>query len=99
MPPVLICCLSTPVHHAKYHATFLLTAKSHPAILTSEKQIPSAFLCGLGDQADLANGILGLRNDERLREKIGTNGYKYFEKNYSVEAIGQGILKIIHKII
>ena len=63
------------------------------------KHKDNAFLCRPGDPDDLARGITELKNDGKLRENIGTNGYKYFENNFSIEAIGQGILKIIHNII
>lgn len=63
------------------------------------KHKDNAFLCRPGDPDDLARGIMQLKNDAILREHIGTNGYKYFDNNFSVEAIGQGILRIIHNII
>ncbi|MDD5434306.1 MAG: glycosyltransferase family 4 protein [Nitrospira sp.] len=63
------------------------------------KHKENAFLCRPGDAEELAKGITELKDDVKLRENIGTNGYKYFESNFSVEAIGQGILKIIHKIL
>lgn len=55
----------------------------------------NAYLCRPGDPEDLAKGITELRNDAKLRENIGTNGYKYFENNFSIDAIGKRVLDII----
>ncbi|MBI5192085.1 MAG: glycosyltransferase [Nitrospirae bacterium] len=63
------------------------------------KHKENAFLCRPGDPDDLARGITELKNDANLREHIGANGYKYFENNFSVEAIGKRVLNSITSTI
>jgi glycosyltransferase involved in cell wall biosynthesis len=48
---------------------------------------------------DLAEKILELKDDEKLKEKIAENGYKVFKENCTPDVIGVELVKIIEKII
>jgi len=48
---------------------------------------------------DLAEKILELKDDEKLKEKIAENGYKVFKENCTPDVIGVELAKIIEKVI
>ncbi len=48
-----------------------------------------------GDSASLAEAVLALMNDDSLRNIIAQNGMKYFDKNFSTDAIGRKVAQIL----
>lgn len=54
------------------------------------------FLCEMANPEDLANSIMYLRDNKRLREKIAKNGYISFKNNFTPEKIGQQIRDILN---
>ena len=58
----------------------------------------NAILCKPGDPAALSEAILSLKNDKILREKIAHGGQDYFEKKFSLDAIGKTVLHLIESL-
>jgi len=48
--------------------------------------------------AELAKGILELKNNPGLRKQIAQNGYEHFKKNFSEQKIGERLKHILHII-
>jgi len=46
---------------------------------------------------ELANAILRLKNDKKLRLNIAENGYKLYSKNYNNKEIGKRLIEVIKK--
>ncbi len=49
----------------------------------------SAYLCEMDDPRSLADGILELKEDPALREKLAANGHELFQKNFTISALGE----------
>lgn len=59
----------------------------------------NALLCEMGNPDALADTILKLRDDEKLREKIGEGGYDTFVERCSPEVIGGVVKGIIDDVV
>ena len=57
------------------------------------------ILCEPANPKSLANAILKLKNDEKLREQIRENAYNIFIKYCSSDAITRKLIKTLNKII
>jgi glycosyltransferase involved in cell wall biosynthesis len=58
-----------------------------------------ALLVKVGSPRALADAILELKNDEKLREKIAENGYALFKKKFTPKAIGENLKRTIEVVI
>lgn len=56
----------------------------------------NCLFCKPHDETDLANKILLLKNDKKLREKIASNGYKLFKERFDNKNIGKEIVNKIN---
>jgi glycosyltransferase involved in cell wall biosynthesis len=59
----------------------------------------NALLCKMGDAHAIKQGILTLKNDERLMLFLANNGYEYFKNNFSPQKIGERLLVTLEKAI
>lgn len=55
------------------------------------------FLCSKPDPSELAQAILGLKRDSRLREEIAQRGYLLVSRHFSPEAIGRLLIGILER--
>lgn len=62
-----------------------------PAVRRFFRDRKNCILCKIGDPKAIADAILELKNNPKLREKIAENGYTLFRKNFSIEKIGEKI--------
>jgi len=72
----------------------LITGDSPAAreVFTNKK---NAVLCELADPDSLAEAILTLRDDEKLRYKIANEGYKLFKEEFTPKKLGAKLKKIV----
>jgi len=54
----------------------------------------TGFLIKLGDADEFANAVLKLISDKTLREKIGGNGRKFIEENFTWDICAQKLLNV-----
>lgn len=47
----------------------------------------------------LANAILDLKSNAKLREELAENGYSFFQNNFSKEVIGKKLIKAINQVL
>jgi len=59
----------------------------------------NAILCKMADPRALADSILMLKEDERLRQKIAENGYKLFKEKLTPEVIGLQVKNILEELV
>ena len=59
------------------------------------KNKENAILCKTGSSEEIAQSILLLKNNPKLREKISKNGYKLFKNNFTTKKIGKTLKRII----
>jgi len=52
-----------------------------------------------GDSEALANAILRLHEDERLRRELGMNGWNHISRNMNFEKIGERMVRVFSKVI
>ena len=57
------------------------------------------YLCPMADSVALADAILTLKNDSKLRESIAGNAYKCFQERLSFEKTGTKVAGIIQEVI
>jgi len=69
----------------------LITADT-PAIRELFMHKKDVFLCKAKDEHSLAEAILALKKDEKLREKIAEGGYALYKKDFTPKKIGEEIL-------
>lgn len=55
----------------------------------------SIMFVKIADPDDLVRGILNLKNDPELREKLAKNGYELFKKNASAYSIGKELKSLM----
>jgi len=58
----------------------------------------NAVLCKMADAEALAESVLLLKQNKKLREKIAENGYKLFKGGFSLEAIGIEVRRILEEL-
>lgn len=56
-------------------------------------------LCERANPESLAEAILKLKNDKNLREKIGENAYKLYQKFCSPDAVGKKLIQILTNLL
>jgi glycosyltransferase involved in cell wall biosynthesis len=59
----------------------------------------TAWLCPTGDPVALANAIVTLRDDPRLRDSIAHEGHELFRKSFSISAIAHQIAGVIQDVL
>ena len=76
----------------------LLTGDSAAArsVLTNEKD---AILCEMASSKAIAESILLLKTDEKLRKKIAENGYKLFKERFTSAMIGKEVKKTLLELM
>ncbi|RLG13200.1 MAG: hypothetical protein DRN71_05325 [Candidatus Nanohalarchaeota archaeon] len=62
------------------------------------KNKQNAILCKTGNAQEIAQSILLLKNNPKLKEKIAKNGYKLFKNNFTTKKIGYTLKKTIVKL-
>jgi len=72
----------------------VITGRS-PAILEFFTDKQNILLCEPANAASLAEAIMLLKNNEELRKKIATNGYKLIQENFTSEFIGKQVKEIL----
>lgn len=73
------------------------------AVITAESEVTkytfkhkeNIYLCKLSDPISLYNGIVELKNNSKLMEKIATNGHTLFKSTYTPNIIGVDFQKIL----
>ena len=72
----------------------LITARTlaTDGVLTHNENV---YFCNPGDPESLAEGVLALKNNDSLRNRIAQDGMKYFDKNFSTDSIGRKVAEII----
>jgi len=65
-------------------------------VFTHRKNI---FLCPMADSLALADAILTLKNDRKLRQSIADNAYKCFQERLTFEKIGKEVFVIIKEVV
>ena len=59
----------------------------------------NAILCQVADPQAIAEAILLLKEDEKLRTKIAENGYRLFKEKFTPQAIGKEVRMIIEEFM
>jgi len=72
----------------------LITAETSAAKELLSDKINCLF-CRAGDEKDLAQKILQLKNNHQLREKIAQNGYQLFLDKLTPEKLGQELKEVL----
>lgn len=70
-----------------------------PAIRELFKDMENIVLCDRANPESLANAILKLKNNKKLRTKIKENAYNVFINTCSIKAIGKGLIRILNHIL
>ena len=65
-------------------------------LLTDRKNV---LFCNIDDERDLADKILELKNDEKLRSYIADQGYTMFKLNLTPKVLGLELLSLIKSLI
>ncbi len=81
-------------------------AAGRPVILAIDgviRQVVESANCGLftepGNAASMANAIFNLSRDTTISRKLGMNGRKYLEENFSREKMAEKLIALINKLI
>ena len=70
-----------------------------PAILEYFVDRKNIFLCEVANADSLANAIMLLKDNGKLRRKIAENGYKLIQENFTSELIGRQVKEILSKTL
>lgn len=62
------------------------------------KNKENSILCKTGSAEAIAESILLLKKNQKLKEKIAKNGYRLFKDNFTTKKIGEELKKIIEKM-
>ncbi|MHA1270842.1 MAG: glycosyltransferase [Candidatus Helarchaeota archaeon] len=82
-------------------------ASARPIITRESDAIKEVFqdaskyltLCKKGDARSLADAILLLKDDKKLRNKIAIRGYNFYKTHFTPKKIGKSIIEILNKYI
>lgn len=84
---------------------FEMLAMKKPVILGESNAVKELFedkmdvlTCKMEDPNSLAQAILALRKDKKLRQKIENNGYQVFLENATPKALGKKLKKILEDL-
>lgn len=75
----------------------LITGDSS-AIKEAFKDRENCLLVPMSNPEALAEAILKLKNDKKLRDKIAENGYKLFKDNFAPKVIGKDLKSVLVKL-
>jgi glycosyltransferase involved in cell wall biosynthesis len=67
-------------------------SKASKEVFIHKKNI---FFCGMADKKSLAEAILELKKNEKMREQIALQGYDVFRKKFTTKAIGADLKKLV----
>jgi glycosyltransferase involved in cell wall biosynthesis len=70
-----------------------------PAIREAFTHGKDIYLCPTGDGRALAEAILALKQDPKLRAHIAKGGYELFRANFSIDAISRDLVGILNELI
>lgn len=70
-----------------------------PAILEYFVDRKNIFLCEVANADSLANAIMLLKDNGKLRRKTAENGYKLIQENFTSELIGRQVKEILSKTL
>ena len=70
-----------------------------PALREIIKDRQTGLFCRMADANDLAQKILELKNNSKLREEIAENGYQFYLKNLTPEVTGAELKSVLERII
>jgi len=80
-------------------------AEGLPIVASREGTVPeivpdgtNALLVEKGDAKDLADKILTLANDSKLRQKMGQANRRRFEEKYTLEKYGENMIKVFQQM-
>ena len=76
-----------------------IIAGDTPANRELLKYKESIYFCEKGNPRSLAEAIIALKENEKLRKKLADNGYNTFMKNCTPEKIGKQFKKILESVI
>ena len=76
----------------------MITCES-PAIKELFNNYENILLCKSSDPESLADAILELKNNIKLRERIKQNGYVLFKENCSIDIIGKRLITIFNSVL
>lgn len=76
-----------------------LITSSTPATRAFFKHKENAYLCKIADHRSLANAILKLKKDTKLRNRIADGAYKLYKETSNPEMIGKKLNKILDNVI
>lgn len=68
---------------------------SDNAIASMVRTADAGIISAPGDYAAAANGMVKLLGDEKLRRTLGTNGRRYAERTFDIEAIADGFERVL----
>ena len=76
----------------------MITCES-PAIKELFNNYENILLCKSSDPESLADAILELKNNIKLRERIKQNGYVLFKENCSIDIIGKRLITVFNRVL
>ncbi|MBS3097298.1 glycosyltransferase [Candidatus Woesearchaeota archaeon] len=88
----------TKVYEAMSMQKPIITGRSKAA-LSILKDRENVLLCGMANHKSLANSILLLKNNKRLREGIAKNGNDLFKERYAAEKIISRVKEILENAL
>ena len=90
--------IPTKAYVALAMAKPLITADSPAAreVLTSGKD---AILCPAGESAKIAQAILALKRDEKLRSSVAEAGHQLFVEQFTTQAIGAQVRRSLEDLL
>ena len=73
----------------------VITGKSDAIneVLTNKENV---LLCEMGNEIDLAEKIIMLKNNREMKDRLAKNGYVFFKKNLTPKLVTKDLIKIIN---
>ncbi|MBI4153987.1 glycosyltransferase family 4 protein [Candidatus Woesearchaeota archaeon] len=62
------------------------------------RHLENVYLCKMADASSLAQAILHLKKDLKLRKRLAQNGYRLFKEHFSAEKIGFALKESLAKM-